>query len=139
MRVLGLDVGDKNIGLAISDETRTIAFGLDVIKKTADLKHVIELESIVKEKNITKIVVGMPINMDGTLGLQGKKTTTFINQLKKIFEIPIITWDERFTTKIAEKALIEADISRKKRKRLIDKVSAINILQNYLDYQKAVD
>lgn len=81
----------------------------------------------------------MPVNMNGSIGFQGKKVMNFIDELKDDFKIPIVTWDERLTTVIAEKALIQADISRKKRKGLIDKMSAVVILQNYLDCQKIVD
>lgn len=135
MRVMALDVGDKNIGLAVSDETETIAIGLGVIQRTSITEDIEKLKSIIEENYIEKIVVGMPINMNGTIGFQGEKVINFIDKIKDIFKIPIVTWDERLTTVIAEKILIKADISRKKRKGLIDKMSAVVILQNYLDCQ----
>ncbi|HHU69127.1 MAG TPA: Holliday junction resolvase RuvX [Thermoanaerobacterales bacterium] len=139
MRVMALDVGDRNIGLAVSDETGTIAMGLGVIKRTSIAEDIKKLKAIIEENDIKKIVVGMPVNMNGSIGFQGKKVMNFIDELKDDFKIPIVTWDERLTTVIAEKALIQADISRKKRKGLIDKMSAVVILQNYLDCQKIVD
>lgn len=132
---MALDVGDKNIGLAVSDETETIAIGLGVIQRTSITEDIEKLKSIIEENYIEKIVVGMPINMNGTIGFQGEKVINFIDKIKDIFKIPIVTWDERLTTVIAEKILIKADISRKKRKGLIDKMSAVVILQNYLDCQ----
>lgn len=139
MRVMALDVGDRYIGLAVSDETETIAIGLGVIERTSTAEDIKKLKGIIEERNIKKIVVGMPINMNGTIGFQGEKVMGFIDKLKSIFKFPIVTLDERLTTIIAEKALIKADISRKKRKGLIDKMSAVVILQNYLDCQKIVD
>lgn len=113
--------------------------GLGVIKRTSIAEDIKKLKAIIEENDIKKIVVGMPVNMNGSIGFQGKKVMNFIDELKDDFKIPIVTWDERLTTVIAEKALIQADISRKKRKGLIDKMSAVVILQNYLDCQKIVD
>ena len=143
MKILGLDVGDKTIGVAISDSLNLIAqprFTIFRSTTKADLDEVIKL--IIDEK-IQKIVIGLPKNMNNTIGPQGEKVIAFNKNLnKKILyskrlegkEVEIVLWDERLTTVSAERTLIEADINRKKRKKLIDNVAASYILQSYLDY-----
>jgi len=138
MRVLGLDVGDKFIGVAISDSLGITAQGLGTISRRKSLRQdVEEVEKLVKEYGVEKIVVGLPKNMSGSLGPQGKKVLEFAGKLKEILNIPVIEWDERLSTLSAEKVLLEGDMSRKKRKKVIDKVAAVFILQNYLDYLKS--
>jgi len=133
MRILGLDVGDKTIGVALSDELGWTAQGLEVIRRKK-LEHDIgRLSEIITQYGVEKIVVGLPKNMNGTLGPRAEITQQFADLLKKEFELPIIFWDERLTTVSAEKTLIEADVSRKKRKSVIDKMAAMLILQGYLD------
>ena len=135
MRIMGLDLGDKRIGVAVSDPLGFTAQGKAVIEsqdKASDIKHI---SSLAKEYNIEKIVVGLPKNMNNSIGPRAEKTLDFVSLLKKELSIPIITWDERLTTKEAERTLIEADLSRKKRKEVIDKMAAMIILQNYLDSQ----
>lgn len=137
MRTIGLDVGDKTIGVAISDLSATIAQGLTTIKRSSNKKDFERIKQIINEYEVGMIVVGLPKNMNGTLGPQGQKVLKFVENLKGATNIPVILWDERLTTVQAERVLIEkADISRAKRKEVIDKLAAVLILQNYLDSQK---
>lgn len=135
---MGLDIGDKRIGIAISDKTRTIAQNLMVLKRK-DLEADIQiLKDIIKDKEVSLIVVGLPLNMDGTLSKKALEILKFIEILKENIEIPIQTYDERLTSKEAESILIEGGVSRKKRKDKIDKIAAQIILQNYLDNKNKV-
>ncbi|HOK56831.1 MAG TPA: Holliday junction resolvase RuvX [bacterium] len=132
MRILCIDVGDKNIGIAISDEENILAKGLGSLKMNDDI--VARIKEIIKKYNIGRIVYGLPLKMDGSFSVQTEKTLAFISRLKEaIKDIEFISFDERLTTSLAEKFLLEADLSRKKRKKYIDKLSAQIILQNYLD------
>ena len=136
MRILSLDVGDKRIGVAVSDELGITAQGIGVIENTGNGKDIESIRKFVDDYNVNKVVIGLPKNMNGTLGPRGEVTKKFGAKLEKLIDIPIEYWDERLTTVIAEKTLIEADISRKKRKGVVDKLAAVLILQNYLDFQK---
>ncbi|SHJ49779.1 Holliday junction resolvase RuvX [Paramaledivibacter caminithermalis] len=133
MRLMGLDVGDKTIGVAVSDLLGLTAQGLETINRTGNKAAINRLRKIISEKEVKKIVVGLPKNMNGTLGPQGKKVLSFVEKLKNKVDIEIVLWDERLTTVAAERMLISADVSRKKRKKVIDKVAAVYILQGYLD------
>lgn len=133
MRLLGLDIGDVLIGVAISDPDLVIAQGLDSIKRVNLKKDIDTIIGIIKEYEISKIVVGLPKTLDDKIGIQAEKVLTFINSLKRRVEVPIVTWDERLTTVSANKVLLDADISRRKRKKFADKLSAVIILQGYLD------
>jgi putative Holliday junction resolvase len=136
MRVLGLDVGTKTIGMALSDELGWTAQGLDTIRRNEansneDFK---KLAEIVEQNNVDKIIVGLPKNMNGTIGDRGESCKQFAEELKKwVNDIPFEMWDERLSTVAAERMLISADVSRKKRKKVIDKIAAVVILQGYLD------
>ncbi|MTI84205.1 MAG: Holliday junction resolvase RuvX [Firmicutes bacterium] len=134
MRIMGLDVGDKTIGIAISDALGLTAQGVEVIRRTGgfaqDLKR---LKELVREQEVTKIVVGLPRNMNGTIGPQGEKVMEFINEIEEGLGLPVETWDERLTTVQAERLLISADMSRAKRRKVIDKMAASLILQGFLD------
>ena len=132
MRIMGLDVGEKRIGVAISDPLGYIAQGISIIKR----EDIEGLKKIVSDYDIERIIVGLPKNMDGSIGGQGKKVLAFIEDLKREIALPILTWDERLTTKEAEGILLKADLSRAKRKRVIDKLAAALILQSYLDSQR---
>jgi putative Holliday junction resolvase len=132
MRILGLDIGEKRIGVAVSDPLGYTAQGISVIKRE-DVKN---LKKIVSDYNIERVIVGLPKNMDGSIGAQGNKVLAFIEDLKKEIDLPILTWDERLTTKEAERVLLKADLSRVKRKKVIDKLAAVLILQSYLDSQR---
>lgn len=133
MRILGLDVGDATIGVAVCDPSQTIAQGLASIKRVRVGNDVETVKRLVDETESEKIVVGLPRTLDGELGIQAQKVLSFVESLRTAFNIPIVTWDERLTTVAANKALIEADTNRKKRKKVVDKVAAVLMLQGYLD------
>jgi len=133
MRTLALDLGMKKVGLAISDPLGITAQPLDVLirkNKVDDLRHI---KDIIRDRNVTKIVVGLPLNMDGKPGERAKETYKFVEELKGEVEIPIRLWDERLTTMQANRILLQADVSRSKRKKVDDKMAAQLILQSYLD------
>ncbi|MCD5413864.1 MAG: Holliday junction resolvase RuvX [Clostridiales bacterium] len=132
-RTMGLDVGDKTIGVAVSDVFGWTAQGIGTIERIGIKKDLQRLALLIEEKDVDKIVVGLPQNMNGSIGPQGEKTLEFVARITKRFKLEVIMWDERLTTKAAERILLEADVSRKKRKIVIDKVAATYILQGYLD------
>ena len=135
MRIMGLDVGEKRIGIAISDPMGWTAQGHSVLLRSnleADLKSIGQL---CQDYEVEKIVVGLPLNMDGTIGPKAQEVQGFARSLETGLAIEIAYWDERLTTKSAERVLIEADLSRRRRKQVIDKMAAVHILQGYLDYQ----
>lgn len=136
MRILGLDVGSKTIGVAVSDPFGWTAQGLEIIQinEKKDNFGLKELEHIIQEYEVEKCVIGLPKNMDGTLGERAEKSIDFGERFEKAFNIPVIYQDERWSTQEATRMLIEeGDVSRKKRKTIIDKLAAVIILQNYLD------
>ena len=133
MRILGLDVGSKTIGVAISDPLGWTAQGITTIKRTKKDQDIEEIRKICKEYSVESIVVGLPKNMNGTIGDSGEKVLNFSEEIKESLEIKVEMWDERLTTVAAHKAMLEADLSRGKRKKIVDKIAAIYILQGYLD------
>ena len=130
---MGLDVGSHTIGVAISDELGMTAQPIKTIKRKSKQEDVEVIKAIIAEFEIAKIVVGLPKNMDGTLGKQAETTFRWIKDLQKEITLPMITWDERLSTVGASRVLLEADLSREKRKKVIDKLAAVLILQGYLD------
>jgi putative Holliday junction resolvase len=136
MRLLGLDVGDKTIGVALSDESATLATGLPTIRRTALQRDLRELAALARDREVETVVVGLPRSLNGSEGPQARKVLAFVEALKAAVTVPVVTWDERFSTVAAEHALIEGGVSRERRKGLVDKVAAVLILQNYLDYRK---
>jgi putative Holliday junction resolvase len=134
MIVMGLDVGDKRIGVAVSDGLGLTAQGIDTVSRD---QYEDALKNIIDEYEVKSVVVGIPRMLDGTIGIQAEKVLEFIEDLKVAIQLPVFLWDERLSTAAAERVLLEADMSRKKRKALRDKVSAIVILQNYLDSRKS--
>lgn len=133
MRILGLDVGSKTIGVAISDPLGWTAQGITTIKRQSFVKDIESIKIIYDKYNVEKIVVGLPKNMNGTIGTTGEMVQDFCARLEKTFSPEIVMWDERLTTVAAERAMLEADLSRKKRKKIVDKIAATYILQGYLD------
>lgn len=129
---MGLDVGSKTIGVAISDELGITAQGLKTIKRRAMEDDLRELDDIISQFQIEKIVVGLPKNMDGSLGKQAEFVLAWVDDLKNKIHLPVETWDERLSTVEASRTLLKADLSRKKRKGVIDKLAAVLILQGYL-------
>lgn len=130
MRVLGLDVGDKYIGVAVSDGLGLTASGLKTVIRQRCMEA---LKLVIDEYDVETIVVGIPKMLNGSIGIQGEKVLKFADELKAATSLPVSLWDERLSTVSAEKVLLEANISRKKRKGLRDKISVVLILQNYLD------
>lgn len=135
-RLMGLDVGDRTIGVAVSDLLMITAQGVTTIKRTNFKNDIKELRKIIDEYQVTKIVSGIPKMLDGTIGIQGEKVLAFLEKLKQHIDLPIELEDERFTTSISEKMLIEADVKRKKRKEVIDKLAAVHILSGYMQRTK---
>lgn len=133
MRIIGLDLGDKTIGVAVSDPSGLIAQGIKTIKRKNIKYDIDEIIKIVNEYNAEKIVMGLPKNMNGTMGPSSQKVIEFSEKIKKHIDIEIIFQDERLTTVSAQRILIEADLSREKRKKVVDAVAATYILQTYLD------
>lgn len=135
-RIMGLDVGDKTIGVAVSDLMGITAQGVKTVKRVGKKKDIEELKTIIKERQVNKIVSGLPKNMNGTLGPQGEKVIKFCELLEQETGINIEYWDERLSTVAAERSLIEADVRRDKRKKVIDMLAAVIILQGYLDSKR---
>ncbi|CAH2213135.1 Holliday junction resolvase RuvX [Tepidibacter aestuarii] len=137
-RIMGLDVGNKTIGVAVSDLMGLTAQGITTVRRKGIKTDLEELNKIIKEKEVGEIVVGLPKNMNGTLGPQSEKVVKFTEKLKTITDLEIKFWDERLTTVAAEKSLIQADVSRQKRKKVIDMLAAVLILQGYLDMKRNI-
>ena len=133
MKILGIDYGEKRIGLALSDISNMVARSLKVLNRETNRNWLGEIKTIVDENEIKQIVIGLPKNMNGSIGKKGEEVLAFVKVLEKRVKVPIVTWDERLTTVAAEKVLRQAELSRKKRKGILDKLSACIILQNYLD------
>lgn len=133
MRILAVDLGEKRVGLAVSDELAITASPLAVLDYR-DLSDLLtQLEVVVKRKAVKTIILGHPINMDGSKGEKAREAENFAEQLRQSLAIPVILWDERLTTAQAQKAMLAGDINRTQRKRLADKVAAALLLQSYLD------
>ncbi|MBB6454369.1 putative Holliday junction resolvase [Salirhabdus euzebyi] len=134
MKILGLDVGERTIGVAVSDDLGWTAQGIKTIKWKEQFDTIKEeLHQLIVEHRIEKFVVGLPKNMNGTIGERGKACERFALKLEEAFQLPVDLWDERLTTMAAERVLLTADMSRAKRKKVIDKMAAMMILQSYLD------
>ncbi|MEP2943234.1 MAG: Holliday junction resolvase RuvX [Hyphomicrobiales bacterium] len=132
-RLLGLDLGTKTIGLAISDTLWNVASPLSTIKRTKFTKDAEELMAICKAQNVSGLVLGMPFNMDGSEGPRAQATRAFQRNLDRLSTLPVTLWDERLSTVAAERALLEADTSRAKRAEVIDSIAASIILQGALE------
>ena len=133
---MGLDIGSHTIGVAISDELGITAQGLKTLRRKSMEEDFKEIATIIGQFEIEKIVVGLPKNMNGTLGKQAETVLKWIKILTDKIPVPAVTWDERLSTVGATKVLLEADLSRRKRKKVIDKLAAVLILQGYLDQSR---
>jgi len=133
LRCMGLDYGDKTIGIAISDALGWTAQPKAVIRRKNLTDDFAILKEYIDKYDVQEVVVGLPINMDGSEGIRVRRTEEFVNFLRKRLDIPVKVWDERLTTRQAENILLEADLSRSRRKEVIDQIAASIILQNYLD------
>lgn len=133
MRIMALDVGSRTIGIACSDALLMTAQGIETIRRTSLENDFNRLRELISEYEVRELVVGMPKNMNGTKGERAEKTEEFVEKMKAVIDLPVTFWDERLSTVMAERQLIAADVSRKKRKGVIDKMAAVVILQGYLD------
>lgn len=133
MRIMALDVGSRTIGIACSDALLMTAQGIETIHRTSLENDFNRLRELISEYEVHELVVGMPKNMNGTKGDRAEKTEEFVEKMKAVIDLPVTFWDERLSTVMAERQLIAADVSRKKRKGVIDKMAAVVILQGYLD------
>jgi len=138
MRILGIDYGHKRLGLALSDEGETLASPLPVYQRRDTKEDHAFLAQLIEEREASRIVVGLPRNMDGSLGEMAKQVLAFVDALKEKVSLPVDTFDERLTTTEAERVLIQANLSRKRRKTLRDSLAAVLILQGYLESRKTV-
>lgn len=135
MKILGLDLGSKTLGIALSDALGLTAQGIETFVFT-DNNYQLALErvqEIVRKEKVERIVLGYPKHMNGTIGVRGQISEEFARKIRELLQIEVILWDERMTTMEAEKILISANISRQKRKKVIDKMAAVVILQSYLN------
>ncbi|WHX48012.1 Holliday junction resolvase RuvX [Paenibacillus woosongensis] len=133
MKIMGLDYGDRRIGVAVSDMFGWTAQGVEVIERRREGDEYGRIAELASQHEVEEIVVGLPKNMNGSVGPRGEICKAFAEELRSRIELPVHLWDERLTTVSAQRTLIEADVSRKKRKGIVDKMAAVLILQNYLD------
>ena len=136
MKIMALDFGSKRIGVATSDELLMTAQGGGTIYRTTLAEDVSKIMAVINDNGVAEVVVGLPISMNGTHSAKTKETLEFVEHLSKTLKVPVRTWDERLTTVQANRALLEADTSRARRKNLADKLAAQFILQSYLDSRK---
>jgi putative Holliday junction resolvase len=137
MRVMALDVGDVRIGVALSDETGTLASGLVTLKAVGPRKDAQALAALAREHGVGEGVVGLPLRLDGSLGSQAEKVVAFVERLRRVLRVPVVTRDERLTSVAAGERLAEAGVTGRDRKARIDQVAAALILQEHLDERKA--
>ena len=135
-RIMGLDIGERRIGVALSDSLRIIAGALTVVERVTDDAALKEIIDLARENEVERIVVGMPRSLDGSLGKQAQAVQSFVDLLKKRTDIPVVTWDERLSTVAAERTLLEVGMKRDKRKKRRDSLAAAIILQGYLDRER---
>lgn len=133
---MAIDFGTKRIGVALSDELLLTAQGLDTIQRRELKRDMGIIEGIINSNGVSEVIVGIPLNMNGSYSDKTRETMAFVDELTKLVKIPVKTWDERLTSVQADRIMLEGDLSRAKRRRLSDKVAAQLILQNYLDSRK---
>jgi putative Holliday junction resolvase len=137
MRVMALDVGDVRIGVALSDETGTLASGLVTLKAVGPRKDAQAVAALARQHGVVEVVVGLPLRLDGSLGSQAEKVVAFVERLRRVLRLPVVTRDERLTSVAAGERLAEAGVKPRDRKARIDQVAAALILQEHLDGRKA--
>ena len=135
-RAMGIDYGDVRIGIAVSDLMGWTAQGVETIHRKNEEADMGRIGELIREYDVDTIVLGLPKNMNNTIGPRGELSMQFAEILKEKFGLPVVLWDERLSTMAAERMLVSADVSRKKRKQVVDKMAAAIILQNYLDSKK---
>jgi len=136
MRILGLDFGTKRIGVAMSDELLLTAQGRDTIQRKDPKSDMAIIKGIVDSNGVNEVIVGLPLNMNGTYSEKTREAVSFVDELVKAISVPVKTWDERLTSMQADRAMLEGDMSRAKRRKLSDRLAAQIILQSYLDSRK---
>ena len=137
MRVLGLDMGERRIGVALSDPEGIVAIALTVIERKSEDTDLKQLIDLTHEHGVERIVIGLPRSLDGSLGKQAKAVEAFVESLARCTELPVVTWDERLSTVAAARMMAEAGVKRDKRKKRLDSVAAAFILQGYLDRERS--
>ncbi len=138
-RLMGLDLGEKTIGIALSDGLRMTATPVETLRRkkfTPDARHIIDMA---ERENVAAFVIGLPVNMDGSTGPRVQSTKAFARNLARLTDIPVVLWDERLSTAAVERTLLEADMSRAKRAQVVDKLAAAWILQGLLDRLSTMD
>ena len=135
-RLLGLDVGDRRIGVAVSDPMGWTASPLPPVVRVSWKKDLSRVRSLIDEYKAAGVVVGLPILMNGTAGERAEKTLEFVRRLQATTKVPVVTWDERLTTREAERRMLEADVRRARRREVIDGIAASLILQGYMDSRR---
>ena len=138
MRLLALDVGDVRIGVAVSDETRTLASGLTTLRARGPRQDVQQVAALVREHQAAEVVVGLPLRLDGSAGPQAAKVMAFVERLRRALRVPVTTRDERLSSVAASERLVEAGVRGRARKQKLDQAAACLILQELLDERKAV-
>lgn len=136
-RILGIDFGTKRIGLALSDPLGFTAQGLETLAVQSKQKTLEHLSSLCKELGVDEVVVGLPVNMNGTLGPKAHETMIWVEKLRTVLKIPVETWDERLTSREADRLMVEVGLSRKRQKQESDRLAATIILQSYLESKRS--
>ncbi|MDD5170815.1 MAG: Holliday junction resolvase RuvX [Syntrophales bacterium] len=139
MKILGLDYGDRRIGVAVSDESELVAEGLTTIVRKNRRTDLHALGELIEANRVEEIVIGYPIRLDGMEGIQCEKVKQFADLVKRIFHRPVIFWDEAFTTKDAEDMMMRVNVKKERRRSMVDRIAASMILQNYLDARRKND
>lgn len=138
-KILALDVGEKRIGVASSDALGLMAHGVTVLERRNVVQDISRIKEIIEEYEIERVVIGLPINMNGSVGAQAQKVAVFCTALKKELSLPVVAWDERLSTQAAHWSLDEAGLNWRKKRKVVDKLAAVLILQSYLDCKKHLE
>ena len=136
MRILGIDFGEKRIGLAISDPMGMTAQGLPTLENKNKKQVLADLGDLCKEREVNEVVIGLPRNMDGSFGPKAKQVQELLPELEKTLQVPVLAWDERLTSREAGRLMIEQGLSRKRQREGSDRIAATLILQNYLEFKR---
>lgn len=137
MRVLGLDIGDRRIGVALTDENAVTAYPLEVLERTSSEKDLGRIVDLIDRYGVGEVVAGLPKALSGEIGPQAEKVLAFLHKLRARSPVPVVTWDERLTTVEVERLLISADLGRRRRRQVVDKLAATLILNSYLNSRKS--